>query len=138
MAKVQSNHFYSFWSMPIIKFSPVANFGDHPLAFMFHMLFLIFRLYLIIIQYIFFFDGDMNWAYFSFFFRIKRVIFHGKNGCKNACGVATSGYDGTGTKKWWSSKKWKKWFLTIKKVRKEFSNFSCRFLNPNNFFQFEL
>ena len=45
------------------------------------------------------------------------MIFHGKNGCKNACGVATSGHDGTGTKKWRSSKKW---FLTIKKVRKSF------------------
>ena len=55
--------------------------------------------------------------YFFFFFRIKRVTFHVKNGCKNACGVATSGHDGTGTKKRRSSKKW---FLTIKKVRKSF------------------
>ena len=32
MAKEQSGHSYIFWSMPIITFSPVANFGDHPLA----------------------------------------------------------------------------------------------------------
>ena len=31
VAKEQSGHSYVFWSMPIIKFSPVANFGDHPL-----------------------------------------------------------------------------------------------------------
>ena len=31
LAKEQSSHSYTFWSMPIITFSSVANFSDHPL-----------------------------------------------------------------------------------------------------------
>ena len=32
LAKVQFDHSYTFWNMPILIFSPGANFGHHPLG----------------------------------------------------------------------------------------------------------
>ena len=31
LTKGQHGHFYTFWTMPIMIFGPVANFGDHSL-----------------------------------------------------------------------------------------------------------
>ena len=36
-AKVQLGHSYTFGTMPIMLFSPVANFGDHPLTIVQHV-----------------------------------------------------------------------------------------------------